>query len=158
VRRYTDADLWLMRELNTDEVWAYLGGAESEEKMLARHRRFLAGAPGGTQMFVIEAAGTAVGNVGYWQTGHGDEVVYEMGWMVLPRFWGQGFASRGTVAAIEVLRQEAVRDAIHAFPPVDNPASNGVCRRAGFRLVGEIEGEYPKGRIMRVNDWRLDLR
>lgn len=158
VRRYKDADLCLMRALNTDEVWAHLGGAESEEKMLTRHRLFLAGVAGGTQMFVIEAAGTVVGNVGYWQIDHRGEAVYEMGWMVLAQFWGQGFASRGTVAAIEALRQEAVRDAIHAFPPLANPASNGVCRRAGFRLVGEMESEYPKGHVMRVNDWRFDLR
>ncbi|MEE6311342.1 hypothetical protein V1634_31385 [Plantactinospora veratri] len=40
-----------------------------------------------------------------------------------------------------------------------------VCRKAGFELCGETEFElcgetefeFPKGRLMRSNDWRLDL-
>lgn len=143
-----------MRALNTNEVWAHLGGAESEEKMLARHRRYLMSAPGVTQMFVIEADGVVVGNIGYWEIEHRGEAVYEMGWMVLPAFWHRGFASRGTVAAVAVLRQEAVHGTAHAFPPLENPASNGVCRRAGFH-IGETDFEYPPGHSRRVNDWRL---
>jgi hypothetical protein len=40
---------------------------------------------------------------------------------------------------------------------VDNPPSNAVCRKAGFELLGETEFEYPPGRLMRSNDWRIDL-
>jgi hypothetical protein len=41
---------------------------------------------------------------------------------------------------------------------VAHGASNGVCRKAGFTLLGEVDFEYPKGTPIRSNDWRLDLR
>jgi RimJ/RimL family protein N-acetyltransferase len=46
---------------------------------------------------------------------------------------------------------------LHAYPSVDHPASNGVCRRAGFTLLGEVAFEYPKGHPITCNDWRVDL-
>ena len=46
---------------------------------------------------------------------------------------------------------------VHAFPSVDNPASNAVCRRLGFESLGEAEVEYPKGTMFRANDWCMDL-
>jgi hypothetical protein len=41
---------------------------------------------------------------------------------------------------------------------VSNGASNAVCRRAGFELLGESEFEYPPGTTIVSNDWRYDLR
>jgi RimJ/RimL family protein N-acetyltransferase len=46
---------------------------------------------------------------------------------------------------------------LHAFPSISHPASNAVCRKAGFVLIGPADFEYPPGRPMRVNDWRFDL-
>ena len=46
---------------------------------------------------------------------------------------------------------------LHAFPSVDHTASNSVCRRAGFTLLGQAEFEYPKGHWLTSNDWRFDL-
>ena len=46
---------------------------------------------------------------------------------------------------------------VHAFPSVDNPPSNALCRKLGFTLIEECEFEYPKGSFMQCNDWRLDL-
>jgi RimJ/RimL family protein N-acetyltransferase len=47
---------------------------------------------------------------------------------------------------------------LHAFPSVDNGASNAVCRKAGFALLRERDFEYPPGHLLRTNDWRLDLK
>ena len=52
---------------------------------------------------------------------------------------------------------ESVRYFLHAFPAVDNAASNGLCRKVGFLYVAECDFEYPPGHIMHCNDWRLDL-
>jgi hypothetical protein len=41
---------------------------------------------------------------------------------------------------------------------VHHDASNAVCRKAGFELVGECDFEYPPGNHIRSNDWRLALR
>jgi RimJ/RimL family protein N-acetyltransferase len=45
-----------------------------------------------------------------------------------------------------------------AYPGVDNAASNAICRKLGFTLLGAEDFEYPPGHLMRCNDWRLDLR
>ena len=73
--------------------------------MLARHRRFLAGDPGETRLFVIETALMSAGSVGYWLTEHQGEGVHEMVWMMLLESWRQGIASRGTAAVLNVLRR-----------------------------------------------------
>jgi hypothetical protein len=46
---------------------------------------------------------------------------------------------------------------MHAFPNVGNAPSNSICRRLGFELLDACELEFPKGRFMTCNDWRLDL-
>ena len=55
IPRYRDDDLGLMRALNTDEVCLHGGGVESEDRMLARHQRFLAGEPAGPSCASSEA-------------------------------------------------------------------------------------------------------
>ena len=47
---------------------------------------------------------------------------------------------------------------MHAYPKVGNEASNAICRKAGFELLGECDFEYPKGHPIRCNDWRFDLK
>jgi RimJ/RimL family protein N-acetyltransferase len=44
-----------------------------------------------------------------------------------------------------------------AFPSVDNPPSNAICRKLGFTLLAAQEFEYPPGHLMRCNVWQLDL-
>jgi RimJ/RimL family protein N-acetyltransferase len=44
-----------------------------------------------------------------------------------------------------------------ALTSVDHPASNAICRKAGFTLVGPYDFEFPKGSFMHCNDWRYEL-
>jgi RimJ/RimL family protein N-acetyltransferase len=84
--------------------------------------------------------------------------VYETGWFVLPAHQGRGIAAAATRQAIERAAAERRNRWMHAFPSVTNPASNAICRKLGFELVEEeMEFEYPKGHLLVVNDWRLDL-
>jgi RimJ/RimL family protein N-acetyltransferase len=106
---------------------------------------------------VDEASGEAVGSVGYWERTWRGEHVYETGWSVLPTFQGRGIARPATAQAIDLARSERKHRFLHAFPSVDNPPSNAICRRLGFTLVEETEFEYPPGNLMQCNDWRLDL-
>jgi len=77
--------------------------------------------------------------------------------MVVPEFQGRGIAAAATRQAIERARSEKARRFLHAFPSVDNPPSNAICRRLGFTLLEALEFEYPPGHFMRCNDWRLEL-
>jgi RimJ/RimL family protein N-acetyltransferase len=156
---WKQADLRLLREANTPEMMAHLGGPETEAELLNRHRRYLRHEdPGAGQMFaVVLPDGRRVGIIGYWERTWQRELVYETGWNVMPAFQGRGIATAAARAVAALARAQHRHWHLHAFPAVDHPASNAVCRKAGFTLRGETDFEYPPGIIMRCNDWRLEL-
>jgi len=49
-----------------------------------------------------------------------------MGWKVLPGFQGRGLAVGATIAAIGLAAAEGRRRFAHAYPKVDNAASNAI--------------------------------
>lgn len=150
-------DLPLLQKLLGDPVMMeHLGGPESPEKIAERQARYEQ--PGSRQFKIVDAAtGEGVGHVGYWERDWGDRPVYETGWSVVPAFQGRGIAGAATREVIAKARAEGERQYLHAFPSVDNPPSNAICRKLGFVLKGPCDFEYPKGSLMRCNDWRLDL-
>jgi RimJ/RimL family protein N-acetyltransferase len=155
---WTQADLGLLRQANTPEMTAHLGGPETEERLLDRHRYLRLSAPGDGQMLaVVLPDGRRAGIIGYWERPRRQGNVYETGWHVLPAFQGRGIATAAARAVAELARDQHRYGSLHAFPAADHPASNAVCRKAGFALLGETDIEYPPGTIMRCNDWRLEL-
>ncbi|MFI5892822.1 GNAT family N-acetyltransferase [Actinoplanes sp. NPDC051513] len=151
----------LERRANTPEMQAFLGGVESEESIMSRHKRILDGVRDGTTGFyliMVDDCEDPVGSVGYWEKEWLGQTVFEMGWKVLPGFQGRGLAVGATIAAIGLAAAEGRRRFAHAYPKVDNAASNAICRKAGFELLGECDFEYPKGHPIRCNDWRFDLK
>jgi RimJ/RimL family protein N-acetyltransferase len=160
IEPWSEADLDLLRRINAPEMKRHLGGPETEEQVLDRHERYVRFADTGKGcMFrvVLLPEGEAVGSVGYWERVWRGETAYEMGWSILPRYQGRGLATAAVAAVVAEARARRTHRYAHAFPSVDNPASNAVCRRAGFQLLGETEFEFPPGQLMRSNDWRLDL-
>ncbi len=160
IEPWTDADLELLRQANAPEMTLHLGGPESEEKVLARHQRYVRGDDYRGQMFSVRLlpGREPVGTVGYWEKEWQGDVVYEVGWGVLPAYQGRGIAAAATAAVVEQARADGNRRFVHAFPSIDNAASNAVCRKSGFTLVAEMDFEYPKGNPITCNDWRLDLK
>jgi RimJ/RimL family protein N-acetyltransferase len=157
---WDDRGLTLERRANVPAMKTFLGGTETDQSILDRHRRILEFARAGTgRMFLILVRGTAepVGSVGYWEREWRGETVYEMGWKVLPTHQGRGLAVAATVAAVGLAAAERRHRWAHAYPKVDNAASNAVCRKAGFALLGECDFEYPAGHPIRCHDWRYDL-
>ncbi|RKR86054.1 RimJ/RimL family protein N-acetyltransferase [Micromonospora pisi] len=157
---WDSGDLDLLRRLNTPEVRRHTGGPESGEQVLVRHERYVRFADtdqGCMFTVVLPTEDLKVGSVGYWERLWHDETVYEMGWAILPEHQGRGLATAAVRAVVEVARDRRRHRYAHAYPSVGNPASNAVCRKAGFTLLGETEFEYPPGRMMRSHDWRLDL-
>ena len=161
LRPWSEEDLFLLEKLLGDPAMTtHLGGPETSEQILRRHQRYLHLPEDGTDhMFRIVWGPNAegVGNVGYWRKTWRDQAVYEIGWLVLPAYQGHGIATKAAAAAIAYARRAPQFQFMHAFPSVDNPASNAICRKLGFTLVEECQVEYPPGRSMTVNDWRLDL-
>jgi RimJ/RimL family protein N-acetyltransferase len=160
IEPWTAPDLDVLRRVNTPWMKRHVGGPETDEQLLVRHHRYLDFAPSGQgRMFTIRlhSEREAVGTVGYAAHAWRQETVYEMGWNVLPPFQGCGIASEAAALAVTRARTEHRHRYLHAFPSVDNPASNAVCRKAGFSLVSECDFEFPPGRFMRSNDWSVDL-
>ncbi|MFE0806446.1 GNAT family N-acetyltransferase [Streptomyces sp. NPDC058848] len=154
---WAEGDLWLLRRTNAPEMTAHLGGPETEEQLAVRHRRYVGLESGRMYRVALADGGETVGSIGYWQRTWRGAEVWETGWAVLPEFQGRGLAARAARAVAEAARDAGPHRYLHAFPSIDHAASNAVCRRAGFILLGQADFEYPKGHWIRSNDWRVDL-
>lgn len=159
IKPWEDKDLELLFRINQPEMMEHLGGPESKEQILNRHKRYLNLSEKGC-MFSIKLLPEyePVGSVGYWQTVWNDESVYEIGWSVLPSFQGKGIATNAVKLAIDEASAENKYRYIHAFPSINNPASNAICQKLDFNFISECEFEYPPGSFMKCNNWRLELK
>ena len=110
-------------------------------------------------MFKVVMAGdlSEVGSIGYREKDWRDEKVYETGWSILPEAQGRGIATEAARMVIDIAKAERRHRFIHAFPSVDNLASNAICRKLGFSLIESCEFEYPPGQTMLCNDWQFEL-
>jgi len=140
-------------------MMAELGGPQPREGIEAKVARDVASVErdeSWNKMIVPDEAEPRVvaGNVGLWQHDEDGERLSEIGWMVLPEFQGRGLASRAAAAMLDLARADGRWGLVHAFPGAANAASNGVCRKLGFTLLGETEVEFA-GRILRTNHWTI---
>jgi RimJ/RimL family protein N-acetyltransferase len=157
LRPYGPDDLELqVRLLGDAATMEHLGGPETREQIERRHERYLrmTDPADGLQLVIETSDGTAAGTIGYWTKAWRDATVGETGWFVLPGFRGRGLATAGLQALLARLAALPETRPLHAFPAVDNPPSNAVCRKAGFELLEALDFEYPKGSFLRCNDWR----
>ncbi|MGW3626963.1 GNAT family N-acetyltransferase [Streptomyces sp. NPDC000880] len=161
---WSESALGLLRRINIPQMRRYVGGPEPEGKLLARHRRYLA-MPEARHgcMFAILLGDEMVGSIAYHQRDWQGGQIYETGWNVLPPYQGHGIAVAAGTALITIVREAARQPgaprSLHAFPSTQNAASNALCHRLGFTLLGACDFEYPpgSGTLMRSNDWLLDL-
>lgn len=149
----------MKRLLGDPAMTVYLGGPESPEQLRSRLERYVTMTPDAGRVFVITAGpdGEPAGSVVFWPHSIRDEPALEIGWSVLPAFQGRGIATRATAHCLEIAASETGYRTIHAFPSVDNAASNALCRKLGFELLETAEFEYPKGHLMTCNDWSFEL-
>jgi RimJ/RimL family protein N-acetyltransferase len=155
IEPWTDADLGLLQRLLGDPaMMEHLGGPESPEQIADRQARYVRPDSG---CFRIVAGGEAVGWVGAWERAWRDGTVAEVGWSVLPAAQGRGIARAATARLLEHAAGLDRWEFAHAFPAVDNGPSNAICERLGFELLEALDFEYPKGSLLRCNDWRYEL-
>src|ERR1700749_1389553 len=83
-------------------------------------------------------------DVGFWTKEWRDQLVYEVGWMVVPEFQGRGIAVAATSQEGQLARREDKHRFMHAFPTGGNGLSNAICRKLGFELLEAREFEFPK--------------
>jgi RimJ/RimL family protein N-acetyltransferase len=105
----------------------------------------------------VVADGEDAGSVGYWEQRWNGEDIWEMGWSILPEHQGRGLATAAAALVIERTRKDGRFRYVHAFPSIENRASNAICRKLGFESQGTVDFEYPVGNPMKSIDWRFDL-
>ena len=147
-------NLPLLEQLNDPEMTKHVGGPETPEELADRQSRY---EPADSRQFKIVVDGEAAGWVGYWELDRRDRQVWEIGWAVIPRFHGRGIAGSATGLLLERARAERGHRFVHAFPKVENAASNAICRKLGFELIGETDFDARRAGVVRCNDWRFDL-
>lgn len=142
-------------------MMAELGGPLPRDGIEDKVARDAAEAAAGTcliKMIVPDGAapGVVAGCVTMWQHQEG-EPLSEIGWMVLPRFQGQGIAKRAVRMLLELAGQQDGWGLVHAYPATTNGPSNGICRSLGFTLAGERDIVFA-GRLLRCHDWFIDAQ
>jgi RimJ/RimL family protein N-acetyltransferase len=85
--------------------------------------------------FLIEHDGQVVGCVGLFMRDRLPEIGY---WIGRP-YWGRGFATEATKAALRWARDDWRKKVIVAGHFTDNPASGTVLTKAGFLYTGDVE-------------------
>jgi RimJ/RimL family protein N-acetyltransferase len=155
IEPWTAEDRPLLDALTGDpEMTVYLGGPESPEKLDGRQTRY----ENNPRSLSIRVDGEGVGWVGYWDHQEEDgEPGWETGWSVRSSFQGRGVATAAMRLLLAQMRRDGSRRYVHATVTTDNAASNALCRKLGFELVGPIDYEYPPGNPVHGYDWRLDL-
>lgn len=157
LERWGADDLAVLQRVNSPEMTRFLGGPESEEEVIARHRRYLRlSASGEAQMYRIDLDGHPVGGVGFWLADESGTPALEAGWSVEVAYQGRGVATEALRHLIRIAADRGDRDLLVAYPGVDNLASNTLCRNLGFEPRGTRTDAWRGGQLtFRV--WALDL-
>jgi len=82
------------------------------------------------------ASGAFVGRVGLWKPEGWPDV--EVGWCLLPEYWGRGYATEAARASLRWAHDELGRDHVLSFIKPDNARSIAVVERLGGRPAGTI--------------------
>ena len=146
----------LLEQLMGDPaMMEHLGGPETAEKIAERQQRYEA--PGSGMFKIVDvASGEGCGSVGFWEKEWRDADGLRGRLVGAPGVPGPRDRRGGDGARVERARAGEHRF-VHAFPAVDNAASNAICRKLGFTLLEARRFEYPPGHWMDCNDWQLDL-
>ena len=162
VRPWSEGDLPVLERLLGDPAMTeHLGGPETAEKLLERHRRYCRisdSGDGGTFVIVVGPEKAAAGWTGYWETGWGGAARLGDRLECASRVPGPRRGHQGDARSWwSVHAPKDDTGSSMPFRAIDNGSSNAICRKAGFALQDEVDIEYPPGHSMRCNDWRLDL-
>ncbi|MET0735737.1 MAG: GNAT family N-acetyltransferase [Microbacterium sp.] len=157
LERWDARDLGVLERANSPEMTRHLGGPETREQVLDRHRRYLKyWETGEACMFRVDFDGVPVGGIGYWKVEHDGVPAWETGWGIEPEWQGRGIAKEALRQVVRLVARDGTREVLVAYPGVDNPASNALCQGAGFEHRGSATMPWRGGELT-FNNWILDM-
>jgi ribosomal-protein-alanine N-acetyltransferase len=118
--------------------------------------------PNFSWLIQLKSTGEFIGGCGIGAT---TETTADGGYILNPRFWGQGYAAEAFKAVVDWARSQPNIQRIEATHHPDNPASGGVMRKSGlaFDRINRTENRYPNvGQVVvdelvyawKRTDWR----
>lgn len=147
LRRFRMDDLPLLTELNADpEVMRWLGGVRTAEQtagwMQARILDYYDEHPGlGVWATVLRGSGECVG---FHLLNHiQGESLIQVGYRLLRRHWGRGYATEMTVALLDHGYRRLGLERITAITALENHASQQVLLKAGLPRLADREFTHP---------------
>jgi RimJ/RimL family protein N-acetyltransferase len=141
MRRATLDDLPVFREVLTDPAamrfWSTPPHTD-EAQTRAWVEATVAAGPPDADDFVLELGGQAIGKAGCWR-------LPEIGYILHPRWWGQGLAREALETIIPHLFRTYEMPELVAEVDPRNAASIGLLQRLGFHETGRAAGTITVG-------------
>lgn len=142
-----DADFDLFYELNSNEEvmkYAYLDRICSREEAFEAYKNILVSQQDfekGTRYVArIKTSNMPIGIVDYDVVlHHANGGIFEIGYFLLPRFWGQGFAAEMGTAIIDYLFHNFPIHKVTASANAKNKKSESVMVKLGMTKEGELK-------------------
>lgn len=131
----------LLALLGDPRVGATLGGAATPDGVTGYIGREVArwDRDGlGYWMFTARDSGEGVARGGLSRAHVGGRDEVEVGWAVMPEYWGRGYATELGAAAVDVAFGVLGLDSVVAYTLPDNLASRRVMDRLGFSYEREV--------------------
>lgn len=147
LRRFTPGDGALLRRLNSDpEVMRYLGGVERAEDTQAmldgRILSYYEEHPGLGVWATLERSSGEF--IGFHLLNHiRGETLIQVGYRLLPSFWGRGYATEMSVALLRYGYAELGLPSLCAITHPDNLGSQRVLLKSGLTRRGERAFNHP---------------
>jgi RimJ/RimL family protein N-acetyltransferase len=141
-----------------------LGGPQSvENSIVTLHKqlKFVESGKGWVFKIVLDdedvnstiTSGTSVGTVCLWEGFFEEAVVTELGYGILCKYQGNGYATKALHLLLEKAKLSGKWGTIHSFTSITNTASNKLLSKVGFELVGQCDVEYQG--TMHANHWKF---
>lgn len=145
IREITLDDLQGMFELDSNaKVHKYLGNdlvksIEDSEKLITFIKQQYLDNGIGRWAMVEKDSGNFMGWTGFKfisETINGQSGYYDLGYRMLPRYWGKGYATESAKACLRYAQETLKLKPIYAMANAENTASKNVLTKTGFTPAG----------------------
>ncbi len=154
VRRFTGKDYTNFFELNSHpDVMRYIRAVRTKQECdMALHDQILKPRPHaymGRWAVTEKSSGKFIGSFVIVPI-PGDEEKIQLGYALLPPFWGKGYATELTAAGIIYFREKTPLEILYAVTETPNIASEKVLVKNGFQFVTTKMEEEKELRVFKI--------